>query len=125
MGREYQTGNFGQFQPNLGPHGPVTTPTSGGGGILIFSGNPNTLGATALPSSVALDATGSGFYLTTNGTTWVSIGSAGGCGGLSGVGSPQNVVTANPGTTFTQIDTGSFWTKQSGTGNSGWLLLIQ
>ena len=47
-----------------------------------------------------------------------------GAGGLYGVGSPEGVKTANPGTTYTQTDTGSFWTKLTGTGNTGWLELI-
>jgi len=46
-----------------------------------------------------------------------------GSGGLSGVGSPEGVVTANPGTTYLD-DSGGFWAKFSGTGNTGWLQLI-
>lgn len=51
-------------------------------------------------------------------------GGGGGGGGLSGIGSPEGVQTANPGTTYTQTDTGSFWTKLTGAGNTGWLELI-
>lgn len=51
-------------------------------------------------------------------------GGGGGGSGMFGVGSPQGVVTANQGTTYLQTDTGSFWAKQTGTGNTGWLELI-
>lgn len=43
---------------------------------------------------------------------------------LSGYGSPNGVVTAATGSTYRQIDgsgTTAFWTKGSGTGNTGWI----
>ncbi len=54
----------------------------------------------------------------------ITNGGGVGGGGLAGAGSPEGVVTANPGTTYTQTDTGSFWTKLTGVGNTGWLELI-
>lgn len=51
-------------------------------------------------------------------------GGGGSGSGLSGVGSPQGVVTASPGTTYLQTDTGSFWAKQTGTDANGWIELI-
>lgn len=40
---------------------------------------------------------------------------------LYGVGSPEGVVTATPGRTYTQTDVpGVVWLKISGTGNTGW-----
>lgn len=53
-------------------------------------------------------------------------GSGTGTGTFSGTGSPEGVITASPGSTYT--DTGSspvnFWTKTSGTGNTGWTQII-
>jgi len=51
-------------------------------------------------------------------------GGGGGGGGLSGVGSPEGVVTANPGTTYLDTSTGFFYAKMTGSGNTGWLALI-
>ncbi len=51
-------------------------------------------------------------------------GTGGGGGGESGTGSPEGVVTAEPGTTYLDISTGNFWAKQSGSGNTGWIQLI-
>ena len=53
------------------------------------------------------------------------IGSGGGGGGgLSGVGSPEGVVAANPGRTYLDTSTNSFWVKNSGSGTTGWVQLI-
>lgn len=41
-------------------------------------------------------------------------------GGLAGTGSPEGVVTANPGQTYVDTLTGDFYWKGSGTGNTGW-----
>lgn len=49
--------------------------------------------------------------------------SAGG-GGLVGTGSPEGVVTANPGQTYLDTTGDTFWVKKTGTGNTGWLNLI-
>lgn len=49
-------------------------------------------------------------------------GGGGGAAGFSGNGSPEGVVTANPGATYVRIDTGGFWYKATGTGtNTGWI----
>lgn len=48
-------------------------------------------------------------------------GGGSGTGTFSGTGSPQGVVTASPGATYVDTSNGNFWTKLSGTGNSGWL----
>lgn len=53
-----------------------------------------------------------------------NIAGGGGGGGEAGVGSPEGVVTANPGTTYVDTSTGNFWVKQTGVGNTGWLQLI-
>ena len=47
-----------------------------------------------------------------------------GSGGLSGVGSPEGVVTASPGTTYLDTSTNGFWVKNTGNGNTGWFQLI-
>lgn len=52
-------------------------------------------------------------------------GGGGGAAGFAGVGSPEGVVTANPGATYLDTSTNSFWVKNSGTGtNTGWVQLI-
>ncbi|SRR6266542_3304801 len=48
----------------------------------------------------------------------------GGGGGLAGAGSPEDVTTASPGTTYLDTSTNSFWVKSSGVGNTGWVQLI-
>lgn len=46
--------------------------------------------------------------------------------GLNGAGSPEAVVTADPGTTYTDVsvDPPLFWVKEFGSGNTGWRQLI-
>ncbi len=44
--------------------------------------------------------------------------------GLNGSGSPEGVVTANPGTTYFDTASAIFWVKQTGTGNTGWYQLV-
>jgi hypothetical protein len=56
----------------------------------------------------------------------VSLGAGGGGGGGAGefgVGSPEGVVTADPGTTYVTA-AGGLWAKVSGAGNTGWIVLI-
>lgn len=48
-----------------------------------------------------------------------------GAGGLVGTGSPEGVVTADPGTSYLDESTNSFWYKETGTDtNTGWIQLI-
>ena len=47
-----------------------------------------------------------------------------GSGGLNGVGSPEGVQTASPGTTYLDTSNFNFWAKATGTGNTGWIELI-
>lgn len=51
-------------------------------------------------------------------------GSESGGGGEAGAGSPEGVVTADPGTTYYNTTDGSFWVKATGSGNTGWIELI-
>lgn len=51
-------------------------------------------------------------------------GSGTGQNGVTGVGSPEGVVTANAGTPYYDTAADSFWFKKSGTGNTGWVQLI-
>lgn len=44
-------------------------------------------------------------------------------GNLSGSGSPEGVTTASPGTGYVNTATGDFYVKQTGTGNTGWVLV--
>ena len=45
--------------------------------------------------------------------------------GLAGAGSPEGVVTANPGRTYLNTTDEGFWVKKTGTGNTGWINLIE
>lgn len=49
---------------------------------------------------------------------------AGSGSSLAGAGDPEGVVTADPGSTYLNTSDGSFWVKQTGSGNTGWLELI-
>jgi hypothetical protein len=54
-------------------------------------------------------------------------GGGGGGGGLNvapGVVNPEGVVTANAGATYWNSANQTFWEKQSGSGNTGWVQLI-
>lgn len=51
----------------------------------------------------------------------VATGSATGGAGITGVGSPEGVQTATPGTIYLDTSTGSLWVKKTGIGNTGWL----
>ncbi len=53
-----------------------------------------------------------------------NIGTGTGGGGLSGVGSPEGIVTANPGATYLDTANGFFYAKQTGTGSTGWLAIV-
>lgn len=48
---------------------------------------------------------------------------AGSGGGLSGSGSPEGVETAGPGRTYVDTATGDLYVKQTGTGNTGWVMV--
>lgn len=52
-------------------------------------------------------------------------GAAGGGGELPpGVVDPEGTVTGNPGQTYFNSANSTFWTKSTGTGNTGWVQLI-
>lgn len=51
-------------------------------------------------------------------------GSGTGGAGLVGTGSPEGVVTAEPGTIFWDTTGQSLWLKQSGSGSVNWVQLI-
>jgi len=52
----------------------------------------------------------------------ISVG--GGGAGAIGAGSPEGVTAASPGTTYYNTTDGSFWVKETGVGNTGWVQLI-
>lgn len=54
----------------------------------------------------------------------VKIVLAEGASSLSGAGSPENVVAAPPGATYVNTANGDLWVKQTGTGNTGWVLVV-
>ena len=47
-------------------------------------------------------------------------GSGTGQSGIVGVVDPEGVVTATPGTLYTNTATSNVWVKRSGSGNTGW-----
>ncbi len=51
-------------------------------------------------------------------------GSGTGQSGIVGVGDPEGVVTATPGTMYEDSSTNSLWMKETGSGNTGWIQLI-
>lgn len=51
-------------------------------------------------------------------------GGGAGTGTFSGSGSPEGAVTASPGSTYLDTSDNSFWSKNSGSGNTGWVQLI-
>lgn len=55
---------------------------------------------------------------------WTLVQGAPGGPGEIGVGSPEGVVTAAPGTTYLDSSTNNFWIKASGSGSVGWVQLI-
>jgi hypothetical protein len=44
--------------------------------------------------------------------------------GLQGIGSPEGVVTAEPGQTYWDSTGDIFWVKDTGSGNTGWYQLV-
>ena len=50
-------------------------------------------------------------------------GGTGGAGSV-GVGSPEGVVTATPGTIYFDSAGDGLWVKESGNGNTGWVQLV-
>lgn len=50
-------------------------------------------------------------------------GAGGGGGNETGSGSPEGVVTAAPGAGYVDTSNGDLWVKQTGTGNTGWVLV--
>lgn len=59
-----------------------------------------------------------------NGGLTSSGGTGGGSAGRYGSGSPEGVVTAPQGTTYARTDTGGFWTKNTGSGSTGWVEIV-
>lgn len=45
-------------------------------------------------------------------------------GGLAGTGSPEGIQEASPGRTYVNVTDGALWVKQTGTGNTGWILKV-
>lgn len=54
----------------------------------------------------------------------ISTGGGIGGGGESGSGSPEGVVTADPGVTYWDTADQSLWVKDTGAGNTGWVQVI-
>ena len=60
-------------------------------------------------------------YVPTSGQVEGGAGQAGGVTDGVGLGSPEGVVTAPPGTPYLDLNTNNLWIKRSGTGNTGWV----
>lgn len=43
---------------------------------------------------------------------------------LTGTGTPEGVKTAGPGRTYLDTASGNFWMKLTGTGNTGWIMIV-
>lgn len=56
----------------------------------------------------------------------IAVNGGGGAGtcNSAGTGSPEGVVTANPGCTYLDTSNDFYWVKRTGSGNTGWLNLI-
>lgn len=66
-----------------------------------------------------------GDLYTKSGGTWILYSGSGGAGGLVGVVDPEGVVTADPGTIYTNTANRTIWIKESGTGtNTGWFMYV-
>lgn len=56
----------------------------------------------------------------------LNTGTGTGTGAVTpGNGSPEGVTTANPGSTYLDLTGYHFWVKATGTGNTGWVELIE
>lgn len=80
-----------------------------------------------LTAEQALASLATGVLKSTTGTGVVSIASAGAdyMAPLVGAGSPEGVVTASPGQTYWNTTAPKeLWVKDSGTGNTGWELVV-
>lgn len=51
-------------------------------------------------------------------------GPGSGVGGQSGAGSPEGSVTAEPGVVYWDTAGQALWAKNTGTGNTGWVLVV-
>lgn len=60
-------------------------------------------------------------------STELGGGSGTGTGNLSGIGSPEGVVTADEGTLYVDTSTTppSIWAKKTGSGDTGWMIEIE
>jgi len=118
-----------------GPYQFVRAPSSGNNGVQIEDSAAAGSGALWLGNvGSRIQATGTNMYLTANAifmrkTDLTNSGLKLFLGGTSdasiqaGTGSPQSVVTANPGSMFLRQDGGAgttLYIKESGTGTSGW-----
>jgi len=74
--------------------------------------------ATATNDQVWVDSVASVIADLTGGVTLT------GTGGTTGSGSPEGVVTAEPGASYLDTTTNSFWVKRTGSGNTGWQQLL-
>jgi hypothetical protein len=92
-------------------------------------GDPNTIAVIGWPGDKYLDKLTGDRYTKESGdgttTGWTNDGSAVSGVGISGSGSPESVVTADPGTTYWDATNNIFYVKDSGTGtNTGWREII-
>lgn len=96
----------------------------------IGSGSPEGVVIGSPPDSY-WDRTNNVLYIKDTGsvtkTGWISVssGGGGGAGGLQGSGSPEGVVTADPGAPYWDSSASTWYVKNSGSGNTDWVLVVQ
>lgn len=110
---------FGNYYVSLTPASTTTGNSMRGG--LHGSGAPsNDLGN---DGQIYVDDDTGDLYVKVN-NSWMIVQGAPGGSGEAGVGSPEGVVTASPGTTYIDTSTNNLWIKVTGSGNTGWVQLI-
>lgn len=81
-----------------------------------------------MPISTTLRCLDGGVYINADGLRTdrhgIPISASGGASGYSGVVDPNGVVTADPGSTYRNTANDTFWSKDTGTGDTGWHQLI-
>lgn len=117
--------SYGQYYPDFShPAIPLGQASGSGSPEGVVSGTPG---------KFYWDATGNNLYVkdTGNGTKtgWVLFSGSGGGGGgatapVSGSGSPEGVVTADPGTPYWDATNKKWYVKDTGTGNTGWAIQV-
>ena len=90
----------------------------------IFAAGNSTINGFSGLTGILLQKNTTGIFVGNNTKQWTQLNTSGVPGVLTGYGSPQGVVSAAPGTLYTNLNGGAnvtLWVKESGTGNTGWV----